>query len=849
MSHTKRTIVFLLLLSLAALAVPALEVTAHTSSLTSRAESGFPVDYEDSYFESPASVYNHKLAQASLGMALSAFRPLFQENKDNPSDNLVRFLTDCGFKDLQSDDYDKNPSLYTVATIIGSKQLTDSDGNPYTLVAVGICGGGYSNEWLSNFTIGKGVRHEGFASAAHLVENRVFGYIGRANIQGRIKIWISGFSRAAAISNITAADLVDCGRFLQDDIYAYTFATPRTTRDPKPGCYDNIFCIVGQYDPVPQVPFSSWGFERYGKVLYTPLMETDSDYAERSSRADSVAMAFTKQHFWANPSVNSQLHTLIGFINEVCPTQEMYVDCLQDRIIYMFENRTPNNIFRTMSELSEDERIINDGNREVATSLINYIMRLIVEILTDSGAISTMWNPDTSLTANLMHEHTQDVYLTWMMSSDDPSEIFTENTEYTNVAFFGLKDDYAVRITEGDSERTVMEFRNGQFVDTGSSHEIKGWLNDDSLSIAIPHDRQYKLWYESDQVNESMLIIYVDFDTRSLAESMLTFCYPFDKTGKFLVCTSDGQRSEGDLQYYDFDASELEGNSKYLPAGFIANALGSNPYRLDWRAVVFMVILIPVVSAMIVVLVLGILISLISRKRIKFMPFLLFVLVMIGFIVGDLFFWLFPSVTPRTITKSIIGALTVLFALIGLMKRKKRGLLSSKDGALHIVLFAGVLLCAVADCVINYSFTWGMIIFAAVHVLMIWTFIRKRPLSAYQWFAFVVGCVSVLTAALIFRSSLGGSFYPTVAYGFLLSLLVVSGYRISTPVALACIMFAISDTVMAVYRLISSKLLVLHIILMFAYYLAIFALTYSCYRIKEPAKTVADTVPDTGKEE
>jgi len=254
------------------------------------------------------------------------------------------------------------------------------------------------------------------------------------------------------------------------------------------------------------------------------------------------------------------------------------------------------------------------------------------------------------------------------------------------------------------------------------------------------------------------------------------------------------------------------------------------------------VILIPVVSAMIVVLVLGILISLISRKRIKFMPFLLFALVMIGFIVGDLFFWLFPSVTPRTITKSIIGALTVLFALIGLMKRKKRGLLSSKDGAPHIVLFAGVLICAVADCVINYSFTWGMIIFAAVHVLMIWTFIRKRPLSAYQWFAFVVGCVSVLTAALIFRSSLGGSFYPTVAYGFLLSLLVVSGYRISTPVALACIMFAISDTVMAVYRSISSKLLVLHIILMFAYYLAIFALTYSCYRVRETA--ASETAPE-----
>ena len=76
-----------------------------------------------------------------------------------------------------------------------------------------------------------------------------------------------------------------------------------------------------------------------------------------------MSMQFTGQNFWTNPAVNFQLHNLIGFINEVCPTQDIYVDCLQDRVISMFQNRSMNNILRTLSDLSNDERIINDDNK------------------------------------------------------------------------------------------------------------------------------------------------------------------------------------------------------------------------------------------------------------------------------------------------------------------------------------------------------------------------------------------------------------------------------------------------------------------------------------------------------
>ena len=223
----------------------AFDVQAVSGSITSGVESRFTVQFEDTYFDGSSFDYNHKLAQASLGMAMSAFRPTYDKSgKTRPQEHVEQFLIDCGFTYIHSDDYDKNPSLYTVATEIGRKMMVDSNGEPYTLIAVAVCGGGYSNEWLSNFTVGTETEHEGFASAAHLVVDRIFGYIGRANIKGRIKIWISGFSRAAAVGNITAARLVDSGVFSQDDIFAYLFATPRTTKDPRPGAYNNIFSIV-----------------------------------------------------------------------------------------------------------------------------------------------------------------------------------------------------------------------------------------------------------------------------------------------------------------------------------------------------------------------------------------------------------------------------------------------------------------------------------------------------------------------------------------------------------------------------------------------------------------------------
>ena len=113
--------------------------------MVARTISEIPVEFDDSYFNAPSTTYHHRLAQASIGLAVAAFRPVYEKDVHSPSQHAIQFMLDCGFNDLVTDDYDKNPSLFTVASIIGMKEMTDEDGQPYTVIAVAVCGGGYSN--------------------------------------------------------------------------------------------------------------------------------------------------------------------------------------------------------------------------------------------------------------------------------------------------------------------------------------------------------------------------------------------------------------------------------------------------------------------------------------------------------------------------------------------------------------------------------------------------------------------------------------------------------------------------------------------------------------------------------
>lgn len=381
--------------------------------------------YRDDLFAASADTYSHTLAQASLGLALSAFRS--KALKQDEQDVTVRaYLEGAGFSALASQDYDKIPTADTVSTVIGSKKL---DG--FTLVAVAICGGGYGSEWLSNFTVGDEERHVGFNGAARKVQARIRDYISAQGISSPVKLWMAGYSRAAAITNLVTADLTDSGLF--SDVFAYTFATPRTTKAPRG--YPNIFNIIGKFDPVPMIPAPEWGYGRNGVDLYTPAAETDTDYIGRKAAADAVSQKLAGLAFFNNTEMNNTIHTILDYLLSIIPDSATYAEHMQGIMLSMWENRSLGNLSMMIVKMMEDEQLLNETTRREMEYLLDYLS--VVTYATVSSQVSGggMWNSRTTMLDNLAHEHSPDVYVCWLFSTDNPERLYSASDSYMRVTW------------------------------------------------------------------------------------------------------------------------------------------------------------------------------------------------------------------------------------------------------------------------------------------------------------------------------------------------------------------------------------------------------------------------------
>ena len=256
--------------------------------------------YKDSYFdniscgEDALDGFNHSLATASLCLALSAFGSNEGGNKDYSQKykNVKDLFEKLNFNNFQANEwYEKKPQSDSIGVAAASKNLVVDD-KDYTLVALAVRGGGYESEWAGNFTIGRTGEHYGFSKAKEQVLDFLRHYIANNHITGEIKLWLTGYSRAAATANMVAG-AIDNGENLGDvtlekeNLYAYCFETPRgvlisAASDVKK--YYNIYNIINKNDPVPLVAMQALkpeGFTRYGVDYILPDKTTDERYTEK----------------------------------------------------------------------------------------------------------------------------------------------------------------------------------------------------------------------------------------------------------------------------------------------------------------------------------------------------------------------------------------------------------------------------------------------------------------------------------------------------------------------------------------------------------------------------------------
>ncbi|GAC42136.1 stalk domain-containing protein [Paenibacillus popilliae] len=258
--------------------------------------------YTDEYFDSSSYAvwdsankrwkYNDSLATMSLCLELSAWG----SNEDgvnytNKSKNARKLLDDIGFKDSSgkstfeaSDDFKIRPERDSIGAVAAHKKIT-VDEKDYTLIALAIRGGGYGAEWAGNFRLGETGQHEGFEIAKERVLTFLREYIKNKGITGDIKLWLTGFSRAAATANLVAgalddgADLGNC-TLTPENLYAFCFEAPAgALYDNVHGksLYNNIINIINPNDLVTKVAPATapFRFARYGVDIILPTASND----------------------------------------------------------------------------------------------------------------------------------------------------------------------------------------------------------------------------------------------------------------------------------------------------------------------------------------------------------------------------------------------------------------------------------------------------------------------------------------------------------------------------------------------------------------------------------------------
>ena len=287
--------------------------------------------FDDDWFDASSDQYQHEIAQASLVMAMAAFR---DENVDlSESDHYLKsFFEKAGFEDYQGYGYSEEPTGSTISNGIAACRREDERG-AYVLLAVPVCGQGYGDEWLSNFTVADTTEHAGFGSAAAMVYQRILSYIDTRLEGERVKVWVTGFSRAAAVSNLLSESLLGSDRFDPDDIFVYTFGTPNTTLEPK--AYPQVYNICGSFDPVPKIPFAEWGYGKHGITMYITSWETDATYVPKARAAAKVYASYmgSEDDFYEIPERNGLLARILGLLYECIPDRETYALDFQDAVI------------------------------------------------------------------------------------------------------------------------------------------------------------------------------------------------------------------------------------------------------------------------------------------------------------------------------------------------------------------------------------------------------------------------------------------------------------------------------------------------------------------------------------
>lgn len=251
--------------------------------------------YSDDYFTQSGYKFRDDLARMTLGLAMASFSSRDAINEGDHSrenQNFIALMKQIGFKNPQSNgDMLKPTAKDTIGVNCAYKKRADGS----TLIAMGIRGDVYRSEWGGNLLVGATGDHANWSHCRDKALTFLKKYIKENHITGRVKVWVSGYSRSAAVTNLVGGKLdngydLGAATLAGKDLYCYTYECPRAVLKSKvqDAKYDNIHNVLNENDPITYVVPKDWGFVRYGRdYLYPSKRTSGADYAELTANAQA----------------------------------------------------------------------------------------------------------------------------------------------------------------------------------------------------------------------------------------------------------------------------------------------------------------------------------------------------------------------------------------------------------------------------------------------------------------------------------------------------------------------------------------------------------------------------------
>ncbi len=331
--------------------------------------------YSDSFFLRSACSYNHELAIMSLGLTMSAFT---YENDGDRHTRSALIGIGCDDRTVESFRFDDQQSCEdTCGYMIAAKKLPDDS----FLIPVVIRSHRYGGEWVSNAHAVEDDLPDfaaGFKKAADEVYRALEEYIDRRGFdRKRLRIWVCGYSRGGAVTNLLGARLTFESGIGKDNVFAYSFATPLTVYDRAASFTDNIFNIISEMDVVPRMPLRYWHLTRYGTDMIVPCkarrgaaeytrllgqMQTRFKELMQELEVDADYVPLDDQEL--------ALDLLFDYIDDLLDTPEKYRDDgYQQLAMDYMRSKMSGDVF----ELKKFLQFLLDGNEAMASELCSLI--------------------------------------------------------------------------------------------------------------------------------------------------------------------------------------------------------------------------------------------------------------------------------------------------------------------------------------------------------------------------------------------------------------------------------------------------------------------------------------------